>query len=55
MKISIREGAFRATPSELPLDKSFAELARLGYSGVELSTIPDRESRGFVADGWDLS
>lgn len=47
MKVSIREGAFRATPSELPLDKSFAELARLGYSGVELSTIPDREARGF--------
>src|SRR5205085_2228574 len=47
VKVSIREGAFRATPSELPLEKSFAELARLGYSGVELSTIPDRESRGF--------
>jgi sugar phosphate isomerase/epimerase len=46
MKMSIREGAFRATPSELPLDKSFAELARLGYDGVELSTIPDREARG---------
>jgi sugar phosphate isomerase/epimerase len=47
VKVSIREGSFRATPSELPLEKSFAELARLGYDGVELSTIPDREARGF--------
>jgi sugar phosphate isomerase/epimerase len=46
LKVSIREGAFRATPVDLPLDKSFAELARLGYDGVELSTIPDREARG---------
>jgi sugar phosphate isomerase/epimerase len=47
LKVSVREGSFKATPTELPLDKSFAELARLGYSGVELSTIPDREARGF--------
>ena len=33
VKVSVREGSFRATPTELSLDKSFAELARLGYSG----------------------
>lgn len=47
MKLSLRESAFRAPPLELPLDKSFAELARMGYQGVELSTIPDREARGY--------
>ena len=46
MKLSIRESAFRASPAELPLEQAFAELARLGYQGVELSTIPDREARG---------
>lgn len=46
MKLSIRESAYRATPSELPLASAFRELARLGYQGVELSTIPDREARG---------
>jgi sugar phosphate isomerase/epimerase len=46
MKVSVREGAFRANPVDLPLDQSFANLARLGYQGVELSTIPDREARG---------
>jgi sugar phosphate isomerase/epimerase len=46
MKLSVREGPFRASPADLPLDKAFAELARLGYQGVELSTIPDREARG---------
>ncbi len=47
MKLSIRESAFRATPQELPLEQAFVELARLGYQGVELSTIPDREARGY--------
>jgi sugar phosphate isomerase/epimerase len=47
LKVSVREGAFRVPPAELPLDKSFAELARLGYSGVELSTIPGREPPSF--------
>jgi sugar phosphate isomerase/epimerase len=46
MNLSVREGPFRASPADLPLDKAFAELARLGYQGVELSTIPDREARG---------
>jgi sugar phosphate isomerase/epimerase len=46
LKLSVREGAFKAAPVELPLEKSFAKLAELGYRGVELSTIPDRESRG---------
>lgn len=47
MKLSVREGAYRANPAELPLESAFAELARLGYQGVELSTVPDREARGF--------
>jgi len=47
VKVSIRESSFRATPSELPLDQSFAKLAQMGYQGVELSTIPDREARGY--------
>lgn len=47
MRLSLRENAFKASPLELPLDQSFAELARLGYQGVELSTIPDREFRGY--------
>jgi sugar phosphate isomerase/epimerase len=47
MKLSVREGAFRATPQELPLEQSFARVAQLGYQGVELSTIPDREARGY--------
>ncbi len=46
MKLSVRESAYRASPSELPLDQSFANLAAMGYQGVELSTIPDREMRG---------
>jgi sugar phosphate isomerase/epimerase len=46
VKVSVREGAFRTPPAELPLDQSFARLAQLGYQGVELSTQPDRESRG---------
>lgn len=46
MKVSVRESAYRASPAELPLEQAFAELARLGYQGVELSTIPDREARG---------
>jgi sugar phosphate isomerase/epimerase len=46
MKLSVREGAFKATPAELPLEQSFARVAQLGYQGVELSTIPDREARG---------
>ncbi|HVC33475.1 MAG TPA: TIM barrel protein [Chloroflexota bacterium] len=46
MKISLRESAFRRSPAELTLEKSFAELARMGYDGVELSTNPDREARG---------
>lgn len=47
MKVSVRESSFRANPNDLPLEKSFAELARLGYQGVELSTQPDREARGY--------
>ncbi|HZW34790.1 MAG TPA: TIM barrel protein [Isosphaeraceae bacterium] len=47
MKLSVRESAFRASPTELPLAESFARLARMGYQGVELSTIPDREMRGY--------
>ncbi len=47
MKLSVREGAFRQSPAELPLEQSFAKLARLGYQGVELSTVPDREARGY--------
>ena len=47
VKLSIRESSFRASPSELPLDQSFAKLAQMGYQGVELSTIPDREARGY--------
>jgi sugar phosphate isomerase/epimerase len=47
MKLSVREGAFRASPTELPLESGFAELARLGYQGVEISTVPDRETRGY--------
>jgi sugar phosphate isomerase/epimerase len=47
MKLSVREGAYRATPSDLPLDEAFRRLAALGYQGVELSTVPDREARGF--------
>ncbi len=47
MKLSVREGAYRASPAELPLENAFAELARLGYQGVELSTQPDREARGY--------
>lgn len=46
MKLSVREGAFKDTPVELPLEKSFGRVAALGYQGVELSTIPDREARG---------
>ncbi len=46
MKLSVRESAYRASPSELPLEQAFADLARMGYQGVELSTIPDREARG---------
>jgi sugar phosphate isomerase/epimerase len=46
MKLSVREGAFKATPAELPLEQSFARVAQMGYQGVELSTIPDREARG---------
>jgi sugar phosphate isomerase/epimerase len=47
MKLSVREGTFKASPTELPLERGFVELARLGYQGVELSTIPDREHRGY--------
>lgn len=47
MKLSVRESAYRSSPSELSMESSFAELAKLGYQGVELSTIPDREARGF--------
>lgn len=47
MKLSVRESAYRANPVELPLEQSFANLAGMGYQGVELSTIPDREARGF--------
>ena len=47
MKLSVRESAYRSSPSDLPLDRAFAELARMGYQGVELSTIPDREARGY--------
>jgi sugar phosphate isomerase/epimerase len=47
LKLSVREGSFRATPTELPLDQSFARLGQLGYQGVELSTVPDREMRGY--------
>jgi sugar phosphate isomerase/epimerase len=47
MKLSVREGAFKDTPVELPLEKSFERVAKLGYKGVELSTIPDREARGY--------
>jgi sugar phosphate isomerase/epimerase len=46
MKLSVREGAFKATPSELPLEESFAKLKQIGYDGVELTTWPDREARG---------
>ena len=46
MKLSVREGAFKATPSELPLEQSFAKVKGMGYDGVELTTWPDREARG---------
>lgn len=46
MKLSVREGAFKAMPAELPLEQSFAKLKAMGYDGVELSTWPDREARG---------
>ncbi|HEX5415764.1 MAG TPA: TIM barrel protein [Chloroflexota bacterium] len=46
MKLSVREGSFRASPVDLPLEQSFARLAEMGYQGVELSTTPDREARG---------
>ena len=46
MKVSVREGAFKATPADLPLEQGFERLAKMGYDGVELSVIPDRESRG---------
>jgi sugar phosphate isomerase/epimerase len=47
LKLSVREGSYKAAPSDLPLEKSFSQLATLGYDGVELSTIPDREARGY--------
>jgi sugar phosphate isomerase/epimerase len=47
MKLSVREGAYKSAPLDLPLEKSFQQLAALGYQGVELSTIPDREARGY--------
>lgn len=47
VKLSVRESSFRASPADLPLDQSFAKLAAMGYQGVELSTIPDREARGY--------
>jgi sugar phosphate isomerase/epimerase len=49
VKLSVRESAYRAAPTELPLEKAFAELGQLGYQGVELSTTPDREMRGYRA------
>ena len=47
MKLSVREGSYKAAPLDLPLETSFSQLAALGYDGVELSTIPDREARGY--------
>jgi sugar phosphate isomerase/epimerase len=49
MKVSVREGAYRSSPSDLSLEQAFSQLAALGYEGVELSTIPDREARGVRA------
>lgn len=46
MKLSVREGSFKASPADLPLEDSFKKLAAMGYQGVELTLWPDRESRG---------
>jgi sugar phosphate isomerase/epimerase len=51
MKVGIREAGFRQDARDLSQTALFDEAARIGYGGVELATMPERDERGRTRRG----
>jgi len=51
MKVGIRENGFRADVREFSQLDLFDEAARIGYQGIELATMPERDERGRTRRG----
>ena len=51
MKVGIRENGFRQDARDLSQLQLFDEVAKLGYQGIELATMPERDERGRTRRG----
>src|SRR5579884_3149923 len=51
MKVGIRENGFRADVREFSQLDLFDEAARIGYQGIELATMPEKDERGRTRRG----
>jgi sugar phosphate isomerase/epimerase len=51
MKVGIRENGFRQDARDLSQRQLFDEAARIGYQGIELATMPERDERGRTRRG----